>query len=130
MQLLEEGSDVSKRDENGVAPIHAIVSRKESKEKLDCLMSLLVHSDSSDLDINITTVDDTTALHITVKVGFYFLEISIASNFHTDNIDTLLYCSFNEPFHTYFFQSLTQLNVLSRQVKFERFSFEGMEASM
>ena len=49
-----------------------------------------------------------------------------------DNIDTLLYCSLNEDFHTYFFQSFTQLNVLSWQVKFEdseRFSFEGMEAS-
>ena len=33
-----------------------------------------------------------------------------------DNTDTLLYCSLNEDFHTYFFQSFTQLNVLSWQV--------------
>ena len=49
-----------------------------------------------------------------------------------DITDTLLYCSLNEDFRTYFFQSFTQLNVLSWQVKFEdseRFSFEGMEAS-
>ena len=50
-----------------------------------------------------------------------------------DNTDTLLYCSLNEDFHTYFFPSFTQLNVLSWQVKFEdneRFRFEGMEASI
>ena len=50
-----------------------------------------------------------------------------------DNTDTFLYCSLHRDFHTYFFQSFTQLNVLSWQVKFEddeRFSFEGMEASM
>ena len=50
-----------------------------------------------------------------------------------DNTDTLLCCSLNEDFHTYCFQSFTKLNVLSWQVKFEdneRFSFEGMEASM
>ena len=49
-----------------------------------------------------------------------------------DNTDTSLYCSLNEHFHTYFFQSFTQLNVFSWQVKFEdneRLGFEGMEAS-
>ena len=55
------------RDKNGDAPIHAII-RAKNKHKFECLMALLVHSDVSVLDIDATSADDNTALHLAVMV--------------------------------------------------------------
>jgi len=60
--------DVNERDQNGDAVIHVIVRRPQDKHKFDCLLSLLIHSDVGSLDINLTTGDNNTALHLAVKV--------------------------------------------------------------
>ena len=60
--------DVNERDQNGDAVIHAIVRRPQDKHKFDCLLSLLIHSDVGSFDINLTTGDNNTALHLAVKV--------------------------------------------------------------
>lgn len=77
VKLLHEAIDVNARDESNDAPIHAIARRPVSKQKFECLMSLLIHTPANDLDVNLTTVDGDTALHLVVKVrsctGFGFI---------------------------------------------------------
>ena len=63
---------MSVRDQNGDAVIHAIARRPVDQMKFDCLMAILIHTPSHDLDINLTTVDENTALHLAVKVQFSF----------------------------------------------------------
>ncbi len=67
------------RDENNDAPIHAIVKRPASREKFECLMTLLIHTPSQDLNISLTTVDENTALHLALQVTTYVLKRSASS---------------------------------------------------
>jgi len=50
--------------------VHAIVRRTPDKHKFDCLLALLINSDAGSFDINLTTADNNTALHLAVKVRF------------------------------------------------------------
>ena len=50
--------------------MHAIVRRTPDKHKFDCLLALLINSDAGSFDINLTTADNNTALHLAVKVRF------------------------------------------------------------
>lgn len=56
--------DLTARDEEGDAPIHAIVRHKRGK-RLDLLATLLANSDA---DIELTEEDGCTALHLAVMV--------------------------------------------------------------
>ena len=56
------------RNENGDAPIHTFV-RGKNRYKFDCLMALLVYSDTRALEIDAPSADDNTALHLAVQVS-------------------------------------------------------------
>ena len=67
MELLEKSHlDVNAIDPNlGHAPIHSMVTA-ERPDKLECLLSLLIHGDV-DLDLS-RTADGKTALHLAAEV--------------------------------------------------------------
>ena len=64
MDVLETGIDVNFLNEDGMAPIHAIV-RKKRRDRVDLLMALMAYSQ---VDVNFETSRGMTSLHIAVEV--------------------------------------------------------------
>ena len=62
------GVDVNTLDETGNAPIHAIVSLKKRRDKVDLLLALLIYSK---VDINLPNKRQMTALHLAIEVLMY-----------------------------------------------------------
>ena len=57
---------VNYKNQEEKAPIHSIIERLRTKERLECLLTLLVHSDC---DVNLKTRAGMSALHLAAKVG-------------------------------------------------------------
>ena len=61
--------DVNTLDEiTGNAPIHAIVSLKKRRDKVELLLALLIYSK---VDINLPNHRQMTALHLAIEVCMY-----------------------------------------------------------
>ena len=65
MDVLNTGIDVNFLNNDGIAPIHAIVRRKR-RDRLDLLMALMTYTE---VDVNFETTRGMTPLHIAVEVG-------------------------------------------------------------
>ena len=70
------GVDVNTLDEvTGNAPIHAIVSLKKRRDKVELLLALLIYSK---VDINLPNRRQMTALHLAIEVHIHKLCITIS----------------------------------------------------
>ena len=66
VETIRTGVDVNTLDEEtGNAPIHAIVSGRKRKDKVDLLLALLVYSK---VDVNLPNRRNMTALHLAIEV--------------------------------------------------------------
>ena len=59
--------DQVERDENKDTPLHAII-RSEKRDKFECLIILMVHSDYGADNIDLPALFGNTALHLAVQV--------------------------------------------------------------
>lgn len=66
IETIRTGVDVNTLDEKGNAPIHAIVTGKKRKDKVELLLALLIYSK---VDINLPNIKQMTALHLAIEVG-------------------------------------------------------------
>ena len=60
--------DQVERDEHGDTPLHAII-RDSRRDKLECLITFMVHSDYGTENIDMPSLYGTTALHLAVQVS-------------------------------------------------------------
>lgn len=56
------------RDEQNNTPLHSII-HSNRKDKIECLVTLMVHSDYGTENIDMPSLYGTTALHLAVQVS-------------------------------------------------------------